>query len=81
MRTADAIPTMVKAKIASTHRLNIVNAATGERVGKVNVRPDDTAAFTDADLHTRASMFCELFNAMHPDAAYHLAPTELVEGV
>lgn len=66
-------PTLVRAVVAGTHRLQIVNAATGDNVGTVNVRPRDTAVFTAGDMHASVSMFCELFNAMHPDTAYQLA--------
>lgn len=60
---SDAI--VVKATIAGPHRLDMLNALTGVRVGNVNVRPRLAANFTQADIHASVSMFCELMNIMH----------------
>lgn len=61
--TAETI--MVRAKVAGPHRLDMLNASTGVRVGKINVRPRLAEAFSEADLCRSVSMFCELMNLMH----------------
>ena len=55
----------VKAAIVGPHRLDMLNAATGERIGHINTRPNATATMTPIDIHHRVSMYCELASAFH----------------
>lgn len=66
---------MVQVKAGGLHRLDVFNAATGVRLGTINVRPREAAKMTDADLSRSVSMYCKLANAMHPPQLF--APSSL----
>ena len=56
---------MVTARLGGPHRLVMLNAMTGARIGTVNVRPRKAKDMTYADVFRSVSMYCELASTMH----------------
>lgn len=60
----------VCAVVAGRYRLDMLNAATGQKIGTMNTRPHDTWAMLDSEKAQRVAMYCELANAMHAPTTF-----------
>lgn len=64
----------VRCEVGGRYRLNVLNAATGEKIGTMNTRPHDTWAMLDDEKRKRVVMYCELASAMHAPTVFTPSP-------
>ncbi len=64
----------VRAVVSGRYRLDMVNAATGDKIGTMNTRPHDTWAMLAHEKHERVTMYCNLASAMHAPMTFTPTP-------